>query len=94
MLEARTRASRNRNKDAAFDLAKDESFYTRPQFQPNEDCAAETEVGRSRKFLHFAAIRFIERSMLATKSLRIESRTGGGNLDGFAYKRLIIPALS
>jgi|SRR5438445_9970293 len=78
------------NKDTVF--TKDESFDTRPKFKP--DCATETEMERSRKFLHFAAIRFIERSMLTTKSLRIESLTGGGNLDGFTYKWLIIRALS
>ena len=87
-------ASRNPNNGAAVDLAKALSFDTRPRLKPNADCTTETEVERSRKFLHFAAIRFIERSMLTTKSLRIESRIGRGNLDGFTYKWLIVPALS
>jgi hypothetical protein len=54
---------------------------------------APPEVQRSREFLHFAAIQFIEHLMLTIKSLRIESRTICSNLDGFTYKWLIILAL-
>jgi len=51
-------ARRHPSKDAAFDLAKGEWFE---QLKVETDFATETEVERSREFLHFVATEFIER---------------------------------